>query len=106
MFPLQIKISRGTYSGDVICPPSHAVALASNITTSNDPSASGGVVRIAVLVIPDPIVTMPVHDGRAADKPSFWTDDAEIDQNGVVELESRRLFYPFGDVPIRRDDLS
>ncbi|PBK77595.1 hypothetical protein ARMSODRAFT_290076 [Armillaria solidipes] len=72
-------------------------SLASNITTSKDPSASSTVRVNAVPVIPDPVITMSAHSSRAADEPAFWMGDAQIVSRGIGNWESGRLLYPFGD---------
>ncbi len=54
--------------------------ITSNTTTSKAPSASSRVRANAVLVIPDPTITMSVDAGRAADELSFWMGNAGIDE--------------------------
>lgn len=53
---------------------------------SDVPSASSSVRADNVPVTPDPVITTSAHSSKAGDEPSFWMNDAGIDQNGAVGL--------------------
>ncbi|PBK98325.1 hypothetical protein ARMGADRAFT_1075182 [Armillaria gallica] len=59
--------------------PSHQPPAHSDV-----PSTSSSVRANNVPVTPDPVITTSAHSGKAGDEPSFWMDDAGIDQNGAV----------------------